>query len=220
MHATVPMQHYGWVTQEVLEVRPRSGHRSPRRPAFWWTIGIAYLTVFSLVAFTAGALFAAQTVQAERLFTAVEASERSMGVVQAEVSEVFRQFESEDLTETDRRELVAQLEDIAARGEVSIAAAGERVADVRIWPMNTRLEQARSAYMRHNQAWVDYMARASEDPGQFVSPQPEVNASFFDARIPLLRAIPRIDVLDLKRRLDVIYADSDEEGGSGGGTQA
>lgn len=214
------MQHYGWVTQEVLEARPRAGRRSARPPAFWWIIGIAYLTVFSVVAVTAGVLFVAQTVQAERLFTAVEASERSMGVVQAEVSEVFAQFESENLTETDRRELVAQLQDIAARGEASIAAAGERVAAVRIWPMNTRLEQARSAYLRHNAAWVSYMARASTDPGQFVSPQPEVNASFFDARIPLLRAIPRIDPLDLKQRLDEIYADSDEEGGSGGGTQA
>ena len=221
MRVTLPMQHYGWVTQEVLEAGPRPNRRASRRPAFWWTLGIAYLVVFSLVATSAMVVFAAQTVQADRLYTAVEASERAMGGVQTRVREVFEKFDAEDLTEAERAELVDELRVIAVEGEVAIAEAGVRVADVRIWPINTRLEQAREAYLRHNVAWVDYMARAAEDPAEFVSPQPEVNASFFDARIPLLRAIPGIDLLDLQRRLDVIYAEDDEQSnGSGGGTDA
>lgn len=217
------MQQYGWVTQEVLEAGSRVNRRPSKSPAFWWTLGISVLVVFSLVATAAMVVFAAQTVQADRLFTAVEASERAMGGVQDRVRGVFEQFDDEDLTEAQREELVDELRVIAVDGEVSIGEAGQRVADVRIWPINSRLEQARSAYLRHNAAWVDYMARAAEDPAQFVSPQPEVNASFFDARIPLLRAIPAIDLLDLQRRLDVIYAEDDDQGGgggNGGGTEA
>lgn len=211
------------MTQEVLEAGSRVNRRPSKSPAFWWTLGISVLVVFSLVATAAMVVFAAQTVQADRLFTAVEASERAMGGVQDRVRGVFEQFDDEDLTEAQREELVDELRVIAVDGEVSIGEAGQRVADVRIWPINSRLEQARSAYLRHNAAWVDYMARAAEDPAQFVSPQPEVNASFFDARIPLLRAIPAIDLLDLQRRLDVIYAEDDDQGGgggNGGGTEA
>lgn len=215
------MQQYGWVTQEVLEAGPRVNRRLSKSPAFWWTLGISFLVVFSLVATSAMVVFASLTVQADRLFTAVETSERAMGGVQDRVRGVFEQFDDEDLTEAQREELVDELRVIAVDGEVSIGEAGQQVANVRIWPINSRLEQARSAYLRHNAAWVDYMARAADDPAEFVSPQPEVNASFFDARIPLLRAIPAIDLLDLQRRLDVIYAeDEDQGGGDGGGTEA
>ena len=217
MRVTLPMQHYGWVTQEVLEAGPRGGRRAHRRPAFWWILGTAYLVVFSLVATSALIILGSQTVQAERLFTAVEASERSMGFVQEQVADVFEQFDAGDLTEAERAELVDELRAIAIEGEVSIASAGQRIERVRIWPINTRLVQARTVYLRHNQAWVDYMARAAEDPAEFVSPQPEVNSSFFDARIPLLNAIPAIDLLDLQRRLDAIYA---EDGEPGDGTEA
>ncbi len=218
MQSTVPMQQDGQVTQEVLEAGPRGGRRPGRRPAFWWTLGIAYLVVFSLVASTALVLFAAQTLQADRLITAVEGSERAMGVVQRQVGDVFEELDAEDLTEQQRRELIDELKVIATEGEIAIAEAGERIEQVRIWPINTRLERARETYLRHNVAWVDYMARAAEDPAQFVSPQPEVNDSFFDARAPLWEAIPALDLLDLQARLRVIYAEP--EGGGGGGTQA
>lgn len=218
MQPTLPMQQDGQVTQEVLEAGPQRASRSARRPAFWWTIGITYLVVFSLAASTVLVVFAAQTVQADRLITAVEASERAMGVVQRQVGDVFEEFNSEDLTEERRAELVDELSVIATEGEVAIAEAGEQVAQVRIWPINSRLEEAREAYLRHNRAWVDYMARAAEDPAEFVSPQQEVNDSFFDARGPLWRAIPALDLLDLQARLRVIYAEP--EGGGGGGPQA
>lgn len=220
MRVTLPMEQYGWVIQEVLEAGPRAGRRASRSPAFWWILGMAFLGVFSVLATSAVMIFGSQTVQAERLFTAVEASERSMGFVQAQVAEVFEQFDAEDLTEAKREQLVDELRDIAAEGEISIASAGERIESVRIWPINTRLEQAREVYLRHNQAWVDYLARASQDPAEFVSPQPEVDSTFFDARIPLLNAIPALDLLDLQERLDRMYADGDDQGGGNGGTEA
>lgn len=217
MQPTVPMQQDVKVTQEVLEAGSRVGRRPGRRPAFWWTLGIAYLVVFSLVASTGLVLLASQTVQADRLITAVESSERAMGVVQSQVGVIFEELDKKDLTEAQRRELIDELKVIATNGEIAIAEAGEQVAEVRIWPINTRLEQAREGYLRHNLAWVDYMARAAEDPAEFVSPQPEVNDSFFDARLPLVEAIPALDLLDLQARLRVIYAEP--EGGGGGGTQ-
>ena len=68
----------------------------------------------------------------------------------------------------------------------------------------------------HNVAWQEYLARAAEDPAEFISPQPAVNDTFFEARTPLWQAVPGIDFLDLERRLRVIYADSE----SGEGTAA
>lgn len=215
------MQHYGGVNQEVLEVGRgagrEGGRRSTRSPAFWWTLGGVFLVVFSVLATSAMVLFAAQTVQANRLFTMVEASERAMGFVQADVAAVFAEFEEPDITDERREELVERLRTIAAEGEVSISLEGERIAELPIWSVNTRVEEARAAYLRHNAAWVDYLARAAEDPAQFVTPQADVNDTFFDARSPLTRAIPALDPLGLRGRLDRIYAET--EGGSDNQTQ-
>jgi hypothetical protein len=210
------MQQDGEVTQEVLTVGPRAPRR--RSPRVVWAIGMVYLVVFSLIATTALILFVARTAQADRLVSAVESSEAAMVQVQQRVGEVFEELDAEDLTEERREDLVRQLRTIAAEGEAAVAAAGERIASLRIWPVNANLEQARTAYLRHNAAWVDYLARATEDPAEFVSPQQEVNDSFFDARAPLWAAVPGIDVLGLQDRLREIYA---EDGGSeGGGTLA
>ena len=131
-----------------------------------------------------------------------------------EFAVVFAQFEEEGLTENRRQELIAELRAIAERGEASIAEAGAKVAAVRIWPVNERLAQAQVAYLAHNFAWQEYLGRAAEDPAEFVSPQPEVNDTFFEARDPLWQAVPGIDLLDLERRLRVIYASSENGEGT------
>lgn len=208
------MHKNGEVTQEVLEVGPSK--RRAVRPGVIWAVGLVYLVVFSILATTGLVLFVGRTVQAERLLTAVEMSESAMVGVQAEVTVVFAQFEEEGLTEDRRQELIAELQEIAERGEASIAAAGAQVEAVEVWPINAGIEQAKEAYLAHNIAWQEYLARAAEDPAEFVSPQPEVNDTFFEARGPLWRAVPGIDLLDLERRLRVIYADSE----SGEGTAA
>ena len=208
------MHKNGEVTQEVLEVGPTK--RRAARPGLIWAVGITYLVVFSLLASAALLLFTSRTVQADRLISAVEMSESAMVGVQAEVTVVFAQFEEEGLTEDRRQELIAELQEIAERGEASIAAAGAQVEAVEVWPINAGIEQAKEVYLAHNIAWQEYLAQAAEDPAEFVSPQPEVNDTFFEARGPLWRAVPGIDLLDLERRLRVIYADSE----SGEGTAA
>jgi hypothetical protein len=206
------MHKNGEVTQEVLEVGPSK--RRTVRPRVIWAVGLVYLVVFSILATTGLVLFVGRTVQAERLIAAVEMSESAMVGVQADVTVVFAQFEEEGLTEDRRQELIAELRAIAERGEASIAEAGAKVAAVRIWPVNERLARAQVAYLAHNFAWQEYLARAAEDPAEFVSPQPEVNDTFFEARDPLWQAVPGIDLLDLERRLRVIYAGSENGEGT------
>ena len=204
----------------MLEAGREAPRRAPRRPAFWWVIGAVYLVAFSVAATTAMVVFTALTIQADRLFAGVEESERSMAYIQADVAKVFEEFEQGEVDDERRAELIRRLRDIAEAGEVTLSLEGRRIAETEIWPINSRLERARAAYLRHNAAWVDYLARAAEDPAEFVRVQPEVNDSFFDARTPLWESIPRIDLLGLQERLLAIYEDSSGGGDGGGGTPA
>jgi len=200
------------MTQEVLSAgspRTRSG------AALIWPVAIVAMVVFSLIASAAVVAFGVRTLQAERLLTAVETSERAMGTAQDALNGVLEEFEAPDLTAEGRAELVEQLQSVAATGAKAIESAGVKVADVRVAPWNSRVATAQTMYLEHNVAWVTYLNAVAQDPTELARPQPAINATFFDARTPLWQAVPAIDLLDLRDRISVMYADS---GSNGGGT--
>jgi len=101
------------------------------------------------------------------------------------------------------------------RCDLAIERAGVKVADVRVASWSSRVATARTVYLEHNVAWVTYLNAVAQDPAELARPQPAINATFFDARTPLWQAVPAIDLLDLRDRIPVMYADS---GSNGGGT--
>ena len=202
------------MSQEVLE----TGQERPSRglPSWLvWTVGIAALVLLTAANMVVGGELALRSVEADNLVRAVEQSETAMKTTQVDFDEVLSTYDTENLTDEEREQLRAELADVAARGEAAIALAGEGVAAVQIMPWHVQLLDARTAYLAHNQAWVDYMAAAAEDPGEWFRPQPAVNETFADAKLPLVEAVPLFDPLGALSRIEVIYVTGSGDSGDG-----
>jgi hypothetical protein len=202
------------VSQEVLE----TGQESPRRgvPAWVvWTIGVASLVLITVTNAVVLGELALRSVEADNLVTAVEQSEAAMKATQAEFDEVLSAYEAENLTDEEREQLRAELSDVAERGGVAIADAGGFVAGLLVMPWHTQVLDAQEAYLAHNQAWVDYMAAAAEDPAEWFRPQPAVNETFADAKLPLIEAVPLFDPLGTLARIELIYVTGSGDSGDG-----
>ena len=202
------------MSQEVLE----TGQERPSRglPSWLvWTVGIAALVLLTAANMVVAGELALRSVEADNLVRAVEQSETAMKTTQADFDEVLSAYDTESLTDEEREQLRTELADVATRGEAAIAAAGEGVAEVQIMPWHAQLLDAREAYLAHNQAWVAYMAAAAEDPAEWFRPQPAVNETFADAKLPLVEAVPLFDPLDTLPRIEVIYVTGSGDSGDG-----
>ena len=202
------------MSQEVLETgsdRSRAG--AP--PWLVWTIGMAALVLITAANLAVAGELAVRSIEADGLVRAVEQSETAMKTTQADFDDVMSSYDTEDLSDEEREQLRAELSDVAARGEAAIALAGEQVALVEILPWHTQLRDAQEAYLAHNRAWVEYMAAATEDPAEWFRPQPDVNSTFADAKLPLVEAVPLFDPLRTLPRIELIYVTGSGESGDG-----
>lgn len=192
------------MAQEVLETGQERRVRS--LPAWLpWTLGAAAIVVLTLAnAVILGELLS-RSAEARNLVQAVEVSESAMKGGQERFQSVLSAYDSSDLSEAERERLRTELAEVAAEAEVAIADAGVGVADVRILPWHTHLLRARESYLAHNRAWVDYMAVAAKDPAEWFRPQPVVNSTFTDAKLPLVEAVPLLDPFGTLARIELIY---------------
>ena len=214
MRAKVAVAQDGLVSQEVLET---GAERPSRGVPAWvaWTLGLVALVLITLANVVVAGELALRSLEADNLVSAVEQSETAMKTTQTDFDDVLSAYDTENLTEEEREQLSADLADVAARGLAAIATAGEGVAEVQIMPWHTNILEAREAYLAHNQAWVDYMAAASEDSAEWFRPQPAVNESFAEAKMPLVGAVPSFDFLQTVPRIEFIYVSGSGDSGSG-----
>ncbi|HEY7821716.1 MAG TPA: hypothetical protein VIG24_02725 [Acidimicrobiia bacterium] len=174
-----------------------------------WVPWLAGSLAFVLTLIAGGALaadWAWRSAQMGELLDRVEASEAVMGELQDAANEAFEEHGASG----DNQKLDTELRSLAAKAQEDIAAAGAAVAELPIAVWHVDIEQARDAYLLHNAAWVDYMARASQNASEFVRPQEEVNETFFDAERPFVQAVPEPDVEDLMQRVADIFAIPDD----------
>ena len=212
-HTVVVAQDVG-VSQEVLETgRDRSRGGMPT----WlvWTIGAAALVLITVANLAVAAELTVRSIEADGLVRAVEQSETAMKTTQADFDDVLSAYDTDDLTDEERERLRAELSQVAERGESSISLAGDQVGLVEILPWHSELLTAQEAYLAHNRAWVEYMAAAAEDPAEWFRPQPDVNTTFADAKLPLVEAIPLLDPLRLLPRIEFIYVTGSGDSGDG-----
>lgn len=202
------------VTQEVLE----TGEERPTRgmPSWLvWTVGVTALVLLTLANLAVAAELALRSVEADNLVSSIERSETAMKATQDEFAAVIAEYDTANLTDEEREQLRAELSDVAERGGVAIADAGGFVAGLLIMPWHTQALDAQEAYLAHNQAWVDYMAAAAEDPAEWFRPQPAVNDTFAGAKLPLVEAVPLFDPLDTLSRIELIYVTGSGDSGDG-----
>ena len=152
-----------------------------------------------------------RNVEMENLLERVEASEQVMQDLQEATAAAFEDHGGEG----QQRKLDAELRGLAADAEQDIAAAGADVSGLPIAIWHTDIERARQAYLDHNNAWQEYMARASESASEFLAPQPLVNQTFFDAEEPFYRAVPVPDLFGLSDQVALIFAEGQEQESSG-----
>lgn len=204
------------MTHSTAQESPEAGPltvlpAAPRRPSVarrWIPLGIGLLAF--LIALGAGLLvtvdWGVRNAEMRRLVTAVEASEAAMGDTQAAVADAFDAFDASDGGQAAKMELDSTLTAAADEGRRQIAAAAGPIAAVRVLPWHHDLAKARDAYLAHNRAWQDYLARATDDPAEFDAEQTEVNDTFMAVE-PLMRAaLPDPPLFDLGRRVDAIFA--------------
>lgn len=205
------------MSQEVLETG-RDRLRGGVPPWLVWTIGAVALVVITVANLAVAAELTVRSIEADGLVRAVEQSETAMKTTQADFDAVISEYDTESLTDEERERLRAELSEVAERGEASIALAGDQVGLVEVLPWHSELLAAQEAYLAHNRAWVDYMAAAAEDPAEWFRPQPDVNMTFADAKLPLVEAVPLFDPLRTLARIELIYATG--SGDPGGGQSA
>jgi hypothetical protein len=183
-----------------------------------WGAGLIALVVITAANAVVIGELALRSIETDRLVSAVEQSEAAMKSTQEEFDSVLSSYDTENLTDAERERLRSELSDVAERGGVAIAEAGGGVADVQIMPWHSAVLAAQESYLAHNQAWVDYMAAAAADPAEWFRPQPDVNSTFADAKLPLVDAVPLFDPLGTLERIQFIYVSG--SGDSGGGQSA
>ena len=194
------------VVMEQAEPVDRAMVSKPSRSWIPWAVGGGAFVLTLLLGAVLIADWSWRNSQMEALLDRVEASEAVLGELQEAADRAFEEHASGG----DRRELDTKLRDLAATAETDIAAAGLEVAALPIAVWHADIERARDAYLLHNRSWVEYMDRASRSSAEFVTPQPQVNETFFAAQPLFIDAIPAPDVRDLAARVAAIFAIPDE----------
>jgi hypothetical protein len=182
-----------------------SADRPPRR---WipWIFGAGVFVLALLVGGVLVADWAWRNAEMAALLDRVEESEAVMGELQAAAEAAFEEHSAGG----DGNKLDRELKQLAAVAEADIAAAGLEVAALPIAVWHADIERARDAYLAHNQAWVEYMDRASTSSAEFIAPQPLVNESFIGAAPFFLEAIPWPDGQAFAVRIAEIFAIPDD----------
>lgn len=192
-----------------------SNYQGQRARTPGWVAPVLGLFVFLVVLVVGGLITADWMVrnnEMRSLVGAIEVSEQQMMATQDQVSDAFKPFEvGGALTPEETAVLTQQLAGIAVDAEARIAQAGRQVEAVSILPWHTDIQDAQVVYLTHNQAWVDYMARAAQDPVEFVNPQPFVNESFLAAEPVLKAAVPFPALYELQQRVAQIFIDGNPE---------
>lgn len=200
-----------------------NGEVSGSRPALRWLGPVLGAAVFLLLAVPGFALVAdwsLRNAEMNALVSRVEVSEDAMGNVEGQLDATFQDYASlGQLTPDERSQLNADSQGIAQDGHDAIQQAGDGVAGVVVLPWHTAIVAAKKAYVRHNLAWQDYLAKAAQDPQELTRTQTEVNDSFAAAEPAMKHAVPIPSLYHLKERVLAIFAPppASSGGGDGGG---
>ena len=180
--------------------------RRPRRWIPYAAGALAFLVTLVVLGGIVGD-WAARNYEMRTLVTRIEASETTMGDLQANVQEILARYQGQgELPDEKQAALDAELAAAAAKGRDAIGAAGDGVAGVRWLAWHRDVSQAQEAYLAHNRAWQDYLARAAKDPAEFGAPQDAVNQTFDAAQGPIRDALPAPALFDLLSRIDSVFA--------------
>ena len=198
---------------------PKASRSTPR-----WLPPVLAVLVFFIVLGVGGLVvtdWALRNAEMNALVAKVEVSEDAMGTLQGNLGATFDAFAGQgQLTPDQRAKLNAQIQKVAGAGHDAVQKAGAGVENVSVLPWHTAILRAKDAYVRHNHAWQNYLAKAEQDSSEVTRPQNEINDSFTAAEKPMKSAVPRPTLFHLKQRVDALFAPPAEPTTSNGPTQS
>ena len=212
---------------EPIEQRP--GSTPPAKPNAGrglpgWVPPVIALVIFLVIVGVGGLVvtdWALRNAEMNALVSKVEVSEDAMGTLQGTLGATFDSFAGQgQLSAAERAKLNAQIQQVAQEGHDAIQAAGTGVESVSVLPWHTSIARAKDAYVAHNHAWQDYLAKAAQDPTEVTRPQNQINDTFSAAEKPMKAAVPVPWLYQLKNRVDLIFAPPAEPTTSDGPTQS
>lgn len=149
----------------------------------------------------------ARNIEMRNLVTKIEASEAVMGELQQGVQDIAASYQDQlPLDDQQQAALDGALTSLAADSGAKLAEAADGVGGVRWLIWHQDIGRAQEAYLAHNQAWQDYLARAAKDPAEFGREQPLVDSTFADAEPAIRAAVPILPLFGLLGRVNEIFA--------------
>lgn len=210
------MGHHVRVTESPVSHRPRSWI-----PAL---VGIVVLAIVVIGSAAVAADWASRNAEAANLVDAIERSEAAMGWTQGQLAPLLGKdgggLADGKLTDDERATVEQAISSVAGDGGDRIAQAGLAVKQVRVLPWHRDILAAQAAYVRHNQAWQDYMGRTVADPLEVTRDQPEVNDSFMAVEPLLTDAVPTPALWNLADRVAAIFTEGAPADSPTGPTQS
>ncbi len=181
-----------------------------------WLPPVLGFAVFLLTLFGFGIVvgdWTSRNLEMKALVSAVEESESAMQWSDEQIQGIIEESGANGtLTPAQQKQAFDDLTEAALAGSFAIGAAGEGVAKVSVLPWHGDIKRAQDAYLAHNQAWLDYMEEATDDPTVLFKSQPDINSTF-EAAEPLMKtAVPIPALFELKERVATIFAPQESTG--------
>lgn len=192
-----------------------------RRP---WILA---LVVGGLILLLLGALvgnWGLQNAALSSLLTKVQVSEDAMGEVQQEVITLIEESRAELGPLASNEALIEQLqkdgngakiERASARGADQVETAGRVIAEQTYPFWLGDVLNVQSVYLEHNDAWVDYLERASDDYTVWLAKDARIEPTWIAAKAAIRGAVPLLPWPGVTDQVDNIV---DDEGDTGGGS--
>ena len=181
-----------------------------------WLPPVLGLAVFLTTLFGLGLIvgdWTSRNLEMKALVSAVEDSESAMKWSEDQIQSIIKQYGANGkLTPAEQKKAFDALSEAAYAGNFAIEAAGEEVAKVNVLPWHGYIKNAQSAYLAHNQAWQDYIKKATDDPTELFKDQPVIDSTFAAAEPLMKMAVPVPALFDLKQRVDTIFAPQPSSG--------
>ncbi len=172
-------------------------------PVLGFAVFLTTLLGFGMVV----ADWTSRNLEMKALVSAVEDSESAMQWSDDQIKSIIKQYGANGtLKPAEQKKAFDALSEAAYAGNFAIGAAGEEVAKVSVLPWHGDIKNAQAAYLAHNQAWQDYMKKATDDPTLLFKTQDLINSTFEKAEPLMKAAVPIPAMFDLKQRVATIFA--------------
>ncbi len=177
------------------------------RILFWGGITLMVIGVVGAVGD-----WGARTWEMNQLLAKVSVSENAMGTAKDTIGAIEL---PSDATDEQKEQATEALEAAAAQGADEVQQAGDGVAGLTFLPWHTEVIRAQAAYLSHNQAWVDYLNRGSEEAVTLFGDDNRIEPTWVNAQSAVAAGLPLPTLPLLRSTYDELFVDEDEPADDG-----